>query len=649
MSKEIASRPVNEHEPQLAAQYIGMQARLLLKSDSLDPKTDFSLTAEEIRKKLGNSQTIEQSQITVSKLTSLVSLDERKAFWQERPAGFAEKMQQWKTHLVETVALAKDVHQNLFAKLGISTDSFGQQQAQDLYTHFFKNDKESPVEIFVKEIKSKYQNSDQQVDYASIQKDLASIKWFSHIFGFDSAQIITALFASEINAKTQVEQFSQSAESLAKTANLSSREVELLTKLAEKQKSLAPEPKPAEPADKPESQTHSEYSWNYERPDKGSFPLTLTYPVIAEKLREGIPAIFGKYSDEQLIAFVKEELGKLQNKLNDYGLTRDELEKLTLGVVDEDVIKNYRQFIKNEYQVELPEIDQIRVLPIDGKIAKAYNSNNRALAFVDSRYPVIFLNFNTIPRAAKQRAGTEWEVMSTQEKTEYIKRLLREIKPHEYSHLLSDLAYWKLKEKTKDNDLEIEYEAAVLPGKTGLKVDKPKNLHTNATGNAEFDFYERGRGLNEAVTVELTHQWAKSLKSKLDLPAYAGERTVLYYLMNVLAEQDHISTSEVFKKFVKGYFTPEGFAELVKFVSGREKDQDGRVSYRRPHFLSIIYALMEYEAHKNRAANSTVIYPLTTSDIWGNLSPMQKEELKSNLDHLALPKSIKEKLGTQIQ
>jgi hypothetical protein len=82
---------------------------------------------------------------------------------------------------------------------------------------------------------------------------------------------------------------------------------------------------------------------------------------------------------------------------------------------------------------------------------------------------------------------------------------------------------------------------------------------------------------------------------------------------------------------------------LVKFVSGQEKDADGKVKRKRPHFLSIIYALMNYENHTHQSN-----YPLTYNYIWGKLTEPQKQELEHNIDQLKLAESIKDYLTTQL-
>ena len=59
-----------------------------------------------------------------------------------------------------------------------------------------------------------------------------------------------------------------------------------------------------------------------------------------------------------------------------------------------------------------------------------------------------------------------------------------------------------------------------------------------------------------------------------------------------------IPKDQSFKQFIQGYFTRDGFRKFVETIDGHKRE-NGRITSKRPHMTSTVYALMEYEAKKH--------------------------------------------------
>ncbi len=386
---------------------------------------------------------------------------------------------------------------------------------------------------------------------------------------------------------------------------------------------------------------HIKIKWEYHRlGDPRIFPDEFSFFEQAKMLKQYKPGKYDRIDDEILATDMEQESKNLQKLLVDYGLPPQELHHLTIGYIDKEVLNHYRQFVQSHYGITLPVSEKIEVIPIWGKMSELHNPTGRALAFVTGLSPHIFLDFTAIANAAKHLGNKEWNTLNRDELGELMKRLIREIKPHEYTHLMSDLAYWSLMaEETGKQDQTLLSRI----GKLGLLVAKrPK------TTDGQSNFSERGRGLMEAVTVELTRQWARNMNANLDLPAYPAQRQVLYTLRNKLHFEEKLSTHDVFKKFVQGYFDRKGYFDLVEFVSGKTKTPDGKIIYKRPHYLSILYALMDYEERKAGRHNTSPFYSITVHYIDGSLDQFQKKEILNNFGQMKLTPGIKDYLKTQL-
>jgi hypothetical protein len=352
---------------------------------------------------------------------------------------------------------------------------------------------------------------------------------------------------------------------------------------------------------------------------------------------------YAHISEEDLAQKITTENKRLYDHLNKLELNHAEMTNIM-----DTAMGAYRTFIEKEYGIKLPNLGNIAIIPIWGKTAEYYHKDRQALAFIYPTVPAIFLDMGPIQELAKT-LHKEFTDLTPQEFRNLITRLLNEIKPHETTHLAADLGFWYLN-KQKDSTEEHE---KVAVGKLGLQVAKPVSPYL--TEHGEIFTKERGRGLMEAVTVELTNQWAASLHQPLDIPAYQSERRVLTALCNQLANEQGVSNIAVFKKFVGAHFTPNGFLDLTRELSGRKvetlADGSKKVTYSHPHYLEIIYALMQEEAH-NTAPHTAPNYPLTMAFIHGNLSDVQKKQIENLIgntpDYLTLSVQTKRELAKKI-
>jgi hypothetical protein len=612
-------------------QTVALQARLILGSEALKPN---NLKLD----KVTNESLQDISSETFVKLSN-ASTNERVDYWHNKRNGdpslntYEDQMKSWVTDVVKFV----------------NQENFTEKEAMDMYNDYFIGEgKISAIDRYVinivNEIKQlKQSKTDVNLDEI-LEQGLPEIKKMANIFGANSSELIEA----SIRAKLQILDERKKTEFISQTneetvvlqtpqtrLNYLNPDEDRLLRWLDQNKTLNIKISQHHPP--PQS---DEYYWKYRRLDGDVriFPKELTYSSLAGELKIRNPLTYGNRNNQELIKFVEKEISETQLQLDKFGMTQQELKQLSLDFVDKEVLTHYREFIQNKYKINLSVTEQIQILPISEKLSKAYNKNEEALAFVDPKYPVIFLNFNKIANLAQQILGKSWESLTQTERKQYFRRILTEIKPHEYTHLLGDLAFWELNQP----GLNIaQQEKPIMSGKLGPEVTKPKKL---TDGN--FGYQQRGTGLMEAITVELTDRWVQSMGSeltkifskptgmKLDIQAYQGERQVLFSLMNLISQEKGVSSDKVFETFVRAYFNKDGFRELVEAVDDHKIGSDGHPITRRPHFTSIIYSLMEYESGKQIAPVTTTNYPLTLNFIWGKLTETQKQEILTNINKL---------------
>ncbi len=130
-------------------------------------------------------------QSTVSTFTN----DQAKQFFQ------TEKGKQWS----ET-----------FGKLGINTQQFTQESAEQLYSTYFTEGK-SDIKKFVKDCLEK-----------NASQDLSAIQWLANIFGTQSSEVVAQLIDAEKKLKAQPEQLIEEANHNQRLNHLEEREDRLL-------------------------------------------------------------------------------------------------------------------------------------------------------------------------------------------------------------------------------------------------------------------------------------------------------------------------------------------------------------------------------------------------------------------------------------
>ena len=563
---------------------VGLQTRLLIGGEALNPnKTDLpSVTAES----LGNLQSRNYSPFAAA------SLRERKNYWQGKEDDhFSRQKEVWLANFVSLFDQNKYFfRQNeegkswseLFAKLAINPLSFSRQSADEFYNRYFTGEnKDSNIKLFVQDILSAYASSDGKIDYSRLRKDLDGVQWLANVFGSLSSEIVSQLADAESKLQTQ-------PENLINQAN--TKEIELLEFIYSK-KLIEFEPSVIIP----QAKLPQNYNWKYERPkEPRKFPEksllgivnNITNPeYVAKLIKEYRPDI----NEEAVLNQIKREQKELDNFLEIAGLKQPELRKIL-----EEVLSNYKSFLKQKYKINLPSVDlnDISIKPVHGIMTQVINPH--ALGYVFAVSPTIYLNFDEIYKQAAKLAESEWSIFTT----DHIVRLLNEIKPHEFTHLSLDLAYWYL---VKNGQVKQGDPVRVTPGKVGLEVIKPTPPYL--TEDLDIITKARGGPLMEAVTVELTDQWAGEVHHQpLDLPAYEKEREVLHALINQIADEQNISFDDSFRKFVLASSSAQGYYDLVYELSGKKiiRDKNGKLvskegEIKRPYYLEIIYALMEVD------------------------------------------------------
>src|SRR3990167_1028219 len=456
---------------------VALEARLILGREALSPqKTDLvKATAEQLS---------EVKPETISIINN-ASTGERSDYWKAKGGNFDQQLQSWTTSLVGYM----------------NDESFTTKEALAIYERYFSGEKTaSNINLFVSDRLNEY-TKDGKIDFDGLNQDMPAIKKLANIFGGNSSELVKSLIFAKAKLTDQAkkqelvhqvnEEKTVDQSPILRLNWLNPEEERLLTWLnqpAPAKTPTAPQPQPSEAGEK-------KYYWKYEKlsNDIRTFPERLTYAHIAGVLKASRPELVKQYSDGQLADFVKNELSQTQAKLDELGLTQKELQNLSLGFINEQVLSHYRRFIADEYGINLPSTEPITILPTAGEIAKVYNPEGTGLAHVNVRYPFIFIDFNTIYNHAHRLGQHEWENLNSSQKTEYVKRLLKEIIPHEYTHLLADISFLELMMKDRNQEKEI----LSLTGKLGLNVAKGRNLRATPTGVA-FTQVERGRGLMEA-------------------------------------------------------------------------------------------------------------------------------------------------------
>jgi len=630
---------------------VGLQARLLLTGTALNPEntTITQITPDQIK------NFPERDYSAYHK----VSRNERKEYWnkQKPESTFSAQYEDWASS--NTALFTKESSAPILERLttlqaatGINLKAFSREEADKLYKKYFssssvdKDGSPSNIKLFVNDVLSSYVK-DNTFDYTKLKEDLPAIQWLSNLFGETGSELVVQLIDSEAKLllKDKSEELVKQANEQDRINHLDEDEKRILKYIwdganaAQSEEPIVTEPQPKppappEPGPKP-TDTHPTgepqmyptkdgIMVGYSRMDKSRI-----YPSesmldeiqdtdnIAKLIKESDPAKYGSVDASLIAQKIRSEEQNFDQWMANMGLSSEVLEKIIV-----DNLADYTSFLKKEYGVEIPDIKHAKVIPLVG-LKRSTLCPPDAFAFVHPEMPAIFINFDKIVNYAEDMTLEKYPVVTPEALRKNIINLLHEVNPHEYTHLTSDIAYWYTQ---KDESDESKKNRDVLPGKVGIKVGKPTKI--DADGKI-IEAQERGRGLMEAVTVQLTDQWAKSFDSSLDIPAYSDERKVLHTICNKLAKEDGVTPHDVFKYFVNGYYSPEGFRNMAETLSGKTVDETTKkIHFKRPSFLPIVYGLMEYESILAKQNKKNPDYQLTIDFVNGTLSADQKQSLQ---------------------
>lgn len=647
---------------------IGLQARMLLGGEAINPaKKDLPIVTPD---SLGS---FEQRDYDVF---YNASANERMQHWQGKEASFDAQKRAWVQSTVTVFDNAQNFFQKnqegkqwkaLFEKLGIQTDQFTQVQAESLYTKYFgAENAEENVKKFVKDVVETYKKNG-AIDYEGLKRDMGGVEWLANIFGNTSSEVIGQLVDAEarLNDPGKKEAFIQQVNATEETPQgeilrlnkLDDHEERLLTFLWEGRTVSPVVTPPQPPTDHP--RVPQGYKWHYDRAAPGEKripPLAdiqqemLDPRFIANKLKIVHQRQYGSVSEEDLAKQIQGEQEQLRQKLDASGLTKEQL-----AAIATRVLGPYKESLKTAYGLTIPDIGDFTIAPVSGNTASLYNPEGTSTAYVDSRYPIIFLDMDRITEIAKELGvtRTSWETLNQDQLHMFLEPLLA----HEYTHLIGDLAFWRLVKEGKNGEETIDID----PAKRGITVSRP--MEVTAGQPPGIAIRDRGKWLSEAITTEVSHKGIPHVDKRVDERMYTHERHVLNELVNLLASNQHITKDEAFKKFVLGYFSPgekrmvwnkkknqdeqkniwPHFANLVKELSF-PKEENGKITYQKPHLLSAVYALMQYEHAKADRQNRPADYPLTLAYIRGTLSQTQKDEFLQNMASLETSPKVKDYL-----
>lgn len=642
--REHTPAPEREHTDH----YSSLHTRLLLTGDALNPENT-ALT------QVGTHSFVDRESRDYSMYTT-ASQEERKEFWKNQPEqGFAAQMQRWTTDTVEKFTNKKDFFtttpegqawSQVFTRLGIDTQNVTAGTVTQLYDTYARGTKpEENIKKFVTDTIAKLDIQNGTID----QNTQDALVWLSKMFGRESSEMVRHLIIAEAKlahppSRTQLIGQSNKDNRINTINSDEKRVLEFVwgkgrkttgEKIDKKREQPIFKPEPPKPTVDPENR------WTLDQKTRFTDTADLTKMkdplLLAQGLQQRFPDRYGRLGTAALAQQLQREQEDLDTLLKKLGFEPDQLEKKALAKIEE-----YEQFIQMKYGIQTPEIEKIHFFPISGKTTEYYLGDNNAYAFVTFGYPVIFLNMDVIARDARRRHYTQNGLnnITPENLSKLMEEMLDEINPHEFTHLAGDLKYWRL---TKPRDpldrdrVDLVEPHVSVPAKAGLMVIKPENNGAS--------WRERGRGIMEAVTVELTEKWLESTERNTKVDAYAEERVVLDELKKVMAKDQRITEDDAFKKFAKAYFDPREFRHLVKELSA-PTGKPGE--YARPHYTSIIFGLMEYEEKYYRQYRVPLNYSLTLNYIRGNLSNAEKARIINATATMPVSDTVRKYLISQM-
>ena len=660
MASEIAPTPDSVRSPEVLSsshETIALQARLLTGGEALNhtKKELTPVSKETLEKGTGSSHLIEQGSITERQVAyENEDFTENKRVWAEQVTQrFRENTTFWNS--------AKGTAwKETFVRIGINPATLDPDQLYDMY---FSTGEKPSHERFVDTVLSNYTNDQGILNYDQLIKDKEALTWIAGMFGANSSEIIIELIQAKANLQVHPDAFvsgvNTAQNNTTRLNNLTSKEKHLLTFLQNPTDNLRPyipsqpqrQPtlirRPAqEPRQTQPGKQKSEYYWKYVHPDKDGvrtftgaedLPLIKDPETLAKLLQQKDPNRYEATPLPTLTDEIRQEQEALDTMLAQKGLDMIHIETMAKTAID-----HYESFLQQKYNITTPIINHLTIFPIVGKTVEAFGKKDVS-AFIYPYLPVIFLNIDDIAKQIQQLGKRNLQELSSQELVSSMERLLNEINPHEYTHLIGDIAFKEYKKRDDDSSTR-----RFVGAKAGISVTKP--LHLAERDIDVSKYVNRGNLLSEGLTTELTNKWAESMNQELDINAYQQERKVLSALVKDLAKTQRISEEEAFAQFARGYFSTIDFRHLAKTLSAPHEIDlpDGKkvVRYGRPHLLSIVYGLMDYEHKKATAAGRESSYDVTLGFIQHRLSRTQNAEILRVVETLPVSKIVKAYLRT---
>lgn len=144
----------------------------------------------------------------------------------------------------------------VYKRLGLSVENVDKDALQQFYAKYLgaTDEKDGGVKQFVKDVLNapEYKTSSGTLDMAKLQHDLSAISWIAHVFGENSAQVISRLTAAEGMLETNPDELIKNT-----TTTLPTHEKKLLEFL-HKEKTTKPETPPIKPPEPKTPETHAE-------------------------------------------------------------------------------------------------------------------------------------------------------------------------------------------------------------------------------------------------------------------------------------------------------------------------------------------------------------------------------------------------------
>ena len=184
--------------------FIAVQSRMLLAASDLANNIDVINPANKKVNPFTKEQLTDFNKHDYS-LFDNASTNERRREAEVSRDQLDQKVQAWAetcANLVRTDERGKIIFGDKYQK--ITTDNM----VKFYNIYFTGDDKKSNLKLFVQDTLTRY-TVNEQINVLALEQDLSVIEWFAHVFGGNSAEIVTQLIDAEIKFQTNQDQFVQ--------------------------------------------------------------------------------------------------------------------------------------------------------------------------------------------------------------------------------------------------------------------------------------------------------------------------------------------------------------------------------------------------------------------------------------------------------